>query len=595
MIIAADKTRNFYKAEKEEYLNFLRNNITANHKIAAKSVIENITKKDKEISEKLDISDRVYVTAKQDAYITLKDHKDIYMNNPKFRLINTSKSEIGMVSKKMLAQIVQVVREKSQLLQWKNTDSVIAWFKGLKDKNRLQFIQFDVVDFYGSISEELLENSITYAAKFTDIDEITKSTIKQAAQSFLCSENKFWITKSGTFNVTMGGYHGAEICELTGLFLLSQLCAIMPKQFIGLYRDDGLAVSSARPRQLELIKKKICKVFADNKLRVTIEANVKIVNFLDVTLDLSTGIYKPYMKENDMPVYVNKQSNHPPKVLKNIPLGINERLSRISANEEEFRKAAPPYQEALRKSGFNHQLEFKPPEPQLTKKRRRKKEVIWFNPPFSCNVKTNVGKEFLKLVDRSFPEGNPLRKVFNRNTVKIGYKCMPNMAMAIKRHNNRILNQEVNVGGRTACKCDGGAQNCPVDGHCKDKWVVYSAKVTENSSGQSETYTGLTSRTFMTRRKEHLRDFEDPDSRVSSKLSGHIWDLKDKGLSYTLNWSILDRAPPFNTTKRKCMLCLTEKYHIMYDREHSSLNKRSEVFNTCRHRTQGLLCNYKNN
>ena len=54
----------------------------------------------------------------------------------------------------------------------------------------------------------------------------------------------------------MGGYHGAEICELTGLFLLSQLCAIMPKQFIGLYRDDGLAVSSARPRQLELIKKK---------------------------------------------------------------------------------------------------------------------------------------------------------------------------------------------------------------------------------------------------------------------------------------------------------------------------------------------------
>ena len=87
----------------------------------------------------------------------------------------------------MLAQIVQVVREKSQLLQWKNTDSVIAWFKGLKGKNRLQFIQFDVVDFYGSISEELLENSITYAAKFTDIDEITKSTIKQGAQSFLCS------------------------------------------------------------------------------------------------------------------------------------------------------------------------------------------------------------------------------------------------------------------------------------------------------------------------------------------------------------------------------------------------------------------------
>ena len=77
----------------------------------------------------------------------------------------------------------------------------------------------------------------------------------------------------------MGSYHGAEVCELVGLYLLSQLCDILPNQFIGLYRDDGLVVSTTRPRQLELIKKKICKVFANNKLKVTIEANVKIVNF----------------------------------------------------------------------------------------------------------------------------------------------------------------------------------------------------------------------------------------------------------------------------------------------------------------------------
>ena len=257
-------------------------------------------------------------------------------------------------------------------------------------------------------------------------------------------------------------------------------------------------------------------------------------------------------------------------------------------------KLHPPYQEALRKSGFDHKLEFKPPEPPKPKKKLRKKEVIWFNPPFSCNVKTNIGREFLKLLDRSFPVGNPLRKVFNRNTVKIGYKCMPNMAMAISRHNKKIL-QEPDVRTKIDCKCEGGPQNCPVNGDCKDKWVVYSAKVTENISGKSETYTGLTSRAFMTRRKEHLRDFEDPDCRISSRLSGHIWDLKDQGLGYSLSWSILDRAPPFNTTKRKCLLCLKEKHHIMYDREHSSLNKRSEVFNTCRHRTQGLLSNFKSN
>ena len=38
-----------------------------------------------------------------------------------------------------------------------------------------------------------------------------------------------------------------------------------------------------------------------------------MVNFLDITMDLRTGILKPYMKDNDKPVYVNIKSNYPPK------------------------------------------------------------------------------------------------------------------------------------------------------------------------------------------------------------------------------------------------------------------------------------------
>ena len=90
-----------------------------------------------------------------------------------------------------------------------------------------------------------------------------------------------------------GEYHGAEVCELVGLFLLSQLSEILPKSCIGLYRDDGLAVTPARPRQVDILKKKICKVFADNNLRVTIEANMKVVNFLDISLDLENEPFKP--------------------------------------------------------------------------------------------------------------------------------------------------------------------------------------------------------------------------------------------------------------------------------------------------------------
>ena len=133
------------------------------------------------------------------------------------------------------------------------------------------------------------------------------------------------------------------------------------------------------------------------------------------------------MKENDVPVNVNVNSNHPPLVLKSIPNGINRRLSRISANKAIFDAAIPPYQEALAKSGYKDKLEFVPPENLPTKKKTRKRAVTWFNPPFSANVSTNVGKEFLKLIDTAFPPNNPLHKLFTRNTVKISYKCMPNM------------------------------------------------------------------------------------------------------------------------------------------------------------------------
>ena len=162
---------------------------------------------------------------------------------------------------------------------------------------------------------------------------------------------------------------------------------------------------------------------------------------------------------------------------------------------------------------------------------------------------------------------------------------------AISKHNNKILRPDPRPEDQSRCKC--GGSECPIGGMCSEEWVVYSAKVTEPVSGKFETYAGLTSRKFKTRKQEHLRNFENSDSRIKSKLSGHIWDQKDNGLGFNIEWSIIDRAPPFNTTTRKCLLCLKEKHHIMYDRGRSSLNKRSEVFNTCRLRTQDLLCNLR--
>ena len=66
------------------------------------------------------------------------------------------------------------------------------------------------------------------------------------------------------------------------------LIAPNPKEGVGLYHDDGLAVCSATPKQIEKTKQGICKVFKANSLNITCNNRneKKIVNFLDVTFDL---------------------------------------------------------------------------------------------------------------------------------------------------------------------------------------------------------------------------------------------------------------------------------------------------------------------
>ena len=155
-------------------------------------------------------------------------------------------------------------------------------------------------------------------------------------------------------------------------------------------------------------------------------------NFLNITLDLEAKIYKPYRKPGDKPLYVSAFSNHPPQIIKNLPKGREKRLSDNSANEEIFNQAIPPYQAELNRCGYTYKLKYNPSQSKGDKKKKnRSKPVTWFNPPFSMNVATHVGNEFLKLIDKHFPPGNILHPVLNRQTVKVGYRCMPNMGAQI--------------------------------------------------------------------------------------------------------------------------------------------------------------------
>ena len=86
---------------------------------------------------------------------------------------------------------------------------------------------------------------------------------------------------------------------------------------------------------------------------------MKVVNYLDVTFSLDDGTYKPYTKPNNEIKYIQGNSNHPPSVIRQIPLSIESRLSTLSLNEKIFQEAVPPYQKALQNSGYRHTLTYK--------------------------------------------------------------------------------------------------------------------------------------------------------------------------------------------------------------------------------------------
>ncbi len=347
------------------------------------------------------------------------------------------------------------------------------------------------------------------------------------------------------------------------------------------------------------LKKKICKVFKDNDLKITIEANKKVIDFLDVTFNLETGRYQPYLKPGNNIQYINVKSNHPPNVIKAVPEGINKRLSAISADEETFKAAAPIYQDALQKSGFSYILEYKNDNNAAgatkTSGRKRKRKVTWYNPPFDLRVKTNIGRVFLTILDNSFKQNNPLRKIFNRNTVKLSYSCMPNVKNIIENHNKKQLNKIDERKETTNCNCRDKAK-CPLDGKCKDKCLVYQATVItegeENNGRKNETYVGLTETDFKTRLANHKQSFNNAKLKNATELSKYIWPIKEKHINYKVSWKILGHAMPYSTKTKRCNLCTLEKYFILCHKDKASLNQRSGLVNCCRHFSKFLLSHH---
>ena len=162
------------------------------------------------------------------------------------------------------------------------------------------------------------------------------------------------------------------------------------------------------------------RMFKNKGLDIIINCKMKIVNYLNVTLNLNDGSYRPYKKPNEETNFIHVNSEHPSSILKQLPKSIEKRLSSLSSSKEIFEETAPYYEQHVSNCGYKEKLNYRDPTLQnLITKRKRQRNILWFNPPYSKTVKTKIGKFFLQLIKKHFPKEHKFHKIFNKNTLKL--------------------------------------------------------------------------------------------------------------------------------------------------------------------------------
>ena len=190
VFIPTDKTTNMYELTPKKNKEPLRNNVTKTYRKAPPGLEKVINLEAKEIAKSINLDDRIECIAKNNAFVTLKDHKQNFRSAVPCRLINPCKSELGKISKIILENINKTLIEKLNVNQWKNTETVIHWFKSIEQKSRCFFIQFAVIEFYPSMTENVLEEVIVFAKQHTEIAEKDLGIIKHCRKSLLYHEDE---------------------------------------------------------------------------------------------------------------------------------------------------------------------------------------------------------------------------------------------------------------------------------------------------------------------------------------------------------------------------------------------------------------------
>ena len=175
-----------------------------------------------------------------------------------------------------------------------------------------------------------------------------------------------------------------------------------------------------------------------------------------------------------------------------------------------------------------------------------------------------IGRKCLRLIDNCFPAGHKLRKIFNRNTIKLSYSCMPNVTQILKGHNQSVLVKSAQPTREQALEkaCNSRKkEQCPLEENCLSKGIVYQAQVT--SARKTETDVVLTATEFNVRFRNHPVSFNNATYKNYTELSKHIWQLKSNEQRFTIKWKILAKAKPYSNLTKRCNLCTTKKRSLI--------------------------------
>ena len=168
---------------------------------------------------------------------------------------------------------------------------------------------------------------------------------------------------------------------------------------------------------------------------------------------------------------------------------------------------------------------------------------------------------------------------------------MPNTKSRMNIHSKKVTKAKLSAQART-CNCINKSK-CLLNSKCLSNNVLYKANVTSTSENyRNKIYYGISETKFKSRYENHRKSFKNRNYKTDTELSNEIWKLKEQNKNADISWEILGIHQSYNTSTKRCMLCLNEKLAIALHKEVNMLNKLTEIISKCRHSIKYNLENY---